>query len=209
VSPLVPVAHRIRSPDMLQVLALFLMVLFFILAIRWPSGAGSNEAWFGLAPTRIALLTLTALGYGAAEAAAPRARRLATAGALLLFVVASAPFDAASYAASYPAAPLWWSAAVPFLEVPAYFTMGVGLGRLAGRLRVHTFLALLVPLFMVALVWLDVRFGLDVFDPVTAAVHVSWPHAAVMLALAAVGGAVHLRPRGRELEPASPGGDAA
>lgn len=190
-SALAAVAARARGTDVLQVLALFLATLFFVLAVRWPPGAGSNEAWFALAPTRVALLTLVAAGFGAAEAGRPPARRRATLGALMLFVVASAPFDAATYAASYPAAPLWWSAGVPFLEVPAYFAVGVALGRLAAWLRADGFLAVLVPAVLVGLGWLDARLGLDVFDPLTAAVHVSWRHAAVMAALAAAGAAGH------------------
>lgn len=192
-SPLAAVAGRARSADMLQLLALYMATLFFVVAVRWPGGAGSNEAWFALAPTRAMLLALLGMGFGAAEALRPADRRRATAGALLLFVVASAPFDAATYAASFPAAPLWWSAGVPFLEVLAYLTLGTFLGRLAALLRIDTFLAVLVPAVLVGLVWADVRLGLDVFDPLTAAVHVSWRHVAVMAALALVGGALHLR----------------
>lgn len=202
-SLLASVAGRVRSADMLQLLALFMATLFFVLAVRWPAGAGSNEAWFALAPTRATLLSLLGMGFGAAEAMKPASARRVTAGALLVFVVASAPFDAASYAASYPASPLWWSVGLPFLEVLAYFTMGIGLGRLAALLRVDTVLAVLVPAVLAGLAWADVRLGLDVFDPLTSAVHVSWRHAAVMGALAVAGAAVHLRP----VDPKMPEGD--
>lgn len=206
---LASVAGRVRRQDMLQLLALFLATLFFVLAVRWPSGTGSNETWFTLAPARVALLSILAMGFGAAEAHESLTERRATAAALLLFVVASAPFDAATYAASFPSAPLWWSEGMPFLEVPAYFVLGLGLGRLAARLRLDTFLAVLVPAVLLALTWADVRLGLDVFDPLTVAVHVSWRHAAVMGLLALVGGVLHLRPGPAAAPEARPEGGGA
>lgn len=187
------IAARVREADMLQLLALFLATLFFVLAVRWPGARGANETWFALAPVRAALLGLLATGFGAAEASRSPDDRRATAGGLLVFACVSAPFDAAAYAASYPATPLWWSAGMPFVEVLAYLALGVFLGRVARWLHLDAFLTLLVPAVLVALVWLDIRLGLDVFDPLTTAVHVSWPHAAVMGALALAGGLLHLR----------------
>lgn len=197
-------ATRVRNADMIQVLALFLATLFFVLAVRWPAGVGSNEAWFTLAPTRVTLLGLIAFAFGAAEASQAPGRRGATAGALLLLTAASAPFDVATYAASYPATPLWWSAAIPFLEVLGYLTLGTALGRVAARLRVAAFLTLLVPAVYAGLAWLDVYLGLGVFNPLAVAVHVSWRHAATMGALAAVGGVWLWRDRRQALEGSAP-----
>lgn len=202
-SALSAVARRARSPDMLQVMALFLALLFFVLAVRWPSGRASNEAWFSLAPTRSALLALIAMGFGAAEVHASPGRRRATAGAVLAFVVVSAPFEVAAYAASYPAVPLWWSAGVPFLEVLGYYCLGAAVARAAGWLRLDAFLLLLVPAVLIASTWLDVRLGLDLLNPLTSTAHVAWPHALVMAALAAAGVAWLALPRGD----AGPGDD--
>jgi hypothetical protein len=179
-----PVADRLRSADMLQVLALFLAAQLFVLAVRWPGAGGSNEAWFALAQARMVLLSLAALGYGAAESAgSPRSRR-ATAGALLMFVILSAPIDVASYAASYPAVPFWWSSLLPLPETLAYFGVGLALGRVATWARVGALLPLLVPALLVAGIWADVRLGVDVFNPLTAVLQVSIVHAAAMISLA-------------------------
>ncbi len=179
------VAERLRTPDLLQVLALFLAALLFVLAVRWPGQGEANEAWFALAQTRMTLLALAALGYGAAEGRLPRHQRRVTAAALMVFVAVSLPFDVAAYAASFPAVPLLWAACLPFLEVPAYFGMGILLGRLAHRLRVTALLPLLVPALLVAGIALDVRLGVDVIDPLTAPLRVSWVHLAVITTLAA------------------------
>ncbi len=190
------VARRARCPDVLQALALFLAALLFVLAVRWPGGGGANETWFALAPTRAALLALIAMGFGAAEAREPPARRRATAGAVLVFVVASVPFEVASYAASYPAVPLWWPSVLPFIETFAYFCLGTALARAAALARLDAFLTLLVPLTLIAATWLDVRLGLDLLNPLTSSQSVAWPHALLMVALA-VAGAVWLAWPGR------------
>ncbi len=170
---------------MLQALALFLAAQLFVLAVRWPSAGGSNEAWFALAQARMVLLSLAALGYGAAESGASTGTRRATAGALLMFVGLSAPFDVASYAASYPAVPWWWSSLLPFPETLAYFGVGLALGRAAVWARIGALLPLLVPGVVVAGIWAEVRFGIDVFNPLTAALHVSAVHVTAMVVLAA------------------------
>ncbi|MEJ2287403.1 MAG: hypothetical protein P8Y02_01960 [Deinococcales bacterium] len=178
-------AERLRGPDMLQVLALFLAALLFVVAVRWPGAGGSNEAWFTLAQMRMVLLALAALGYGAAESGHGPASRRATAGALVMFVVLSAPFDIATYAASYPAAPLWWAVGLPFPATLAYFGLGLGLGRLATWARLGALLPLLVPAVLIVGIWVDVRLGVSVFNPLTAPLSVSVVDGVVMTAMAA------------------------
>lgn len=179
---------------MLQVLALFLAAELFVLAVRWPTAGGSNEAWFGLAQARMVLLSLAALGYGAAESGASTGTRRATAGALLMMVGLSAPFDVASYAASFPAVPWWWSSLLPFPATLAYFGVGLVLGRAASWARLGALLPLLVPGLLVAGIWADVRLGVDVFNPLTASLHVSVVHGVAMAALAAATAAGLARP---------------
>lgn len=179
------VAGRLRSADMLQALGLFLAAQLFVVAVRWPGVGGSNETWFALAQARMVLLALAAVGYGAAESGTLTSTRRATAGALLAFVALSAPFDVATYAASYPAVPWWWSTLLPFPETLAYFGVGLALGRAASWARVGALLPLLVPGLLVAGVWADVRLGIDVLDPLTSLLHVSAVHAAAVAVLAA------------------------
>jgi len=188
------VTDRLRSADMLQALALFLAAQLFVLAVRWPGAGESNEAWFALAQARMVLLSLAALGYGAAETRASTYSRRATAGAMLMFVGLSAPFDVATYAASYPAVPWWWSSLLPFPATLAYFGVGLALGRAAAWARIGALLPLLVPGLLVAGIWADVRLGIDVFNPLTAALHVSLVHLGAMAALAAATAAWLARP---------------
>lgn len=201
-------AERLRGSEMLQVLVLFLAAQLFVVAVRWPGAGGSNEVWFGVAPTRLTLLALSALGFGAAESARAPASRRATAGALLLFAALSEPFDAVTYAASYPAAPLWWAAGLPYLEALAYLGLGMLLGHGARRARIGPLLPLLVPGLLVLGIWADVRLGVDVFNPVAAALAVSPLHAGVMLALAAAT-VYHLARAGRREPQVAPGGEGA
>jgi hypothetical protein len=177
-------AERLRGPDMLQVLALFLAALLFVLAIRWPSAGDSNEAWFAVAQARMVLLALAALGYGAAESWREPGSRRSTAAAVMMFAVLSAPFDIATYAASYPAAPLWWAAGLPFPTTLAYYGLGLGLGRLATWARLGVVLPLLVPAVLVFGIWIDVRLGVSVFNPLAAPLAVSLVDGLVMVGLA-------------------------
>lgn len=195
-------AERLRGPDMLQVLALFLAALLFVVAVRWPGSGDSNEAWFALAQTRMVLLALAALGYGAAESGRASASRRAAAGALLMFVILSAPFDVATYAASYPAAPLWWAAGLPFPTTLAYFGLGLGLGRVATWARLGALLPLLVPAVLVLGIWVDVRLGVSVFNPLVAPLAVSVADGLVMVGLAA--GTVVWLARSHSLEEGAP-----
>lgn len=180
------VMQRLRGADMLQVLALFLAAQLFVVAVRWPGHGGSNETWFTLAPVRLLLLALAAMAYGSAESRGTVESRRATLGALLAFAALSAPFDVASYAASYPAVPLWWSAVLPFVATIGYFGIGLALGRAATWARVGPLVPLLVPAVVVAGVWIDVRLGISILNPLTATLAVSVVHGVAALVLAAL-----------------------
>lgn len=186
-SMLTAVGARVRSAELLQVLALFLGVLLFVVAVRWPGVGASNEAWFTLAPVRATLIALAAMGFGAAEARGDPRRQRATAGALLVLVAVSAPFDIATYAASFPDVPLWWTVFAPFLAATGYYSLGLLLGRAAAWARLGALLVLLVPGVLVASAWLDIRLGLDAFNPLTTSLHVSVAHLAAMAVLTGLG----------------------
>lgn len=181
------VAARVRSAELLQVVALFLGTLLFVMAVRWPGAGASNEAWFTLAPVRSTLIALTAMGFGAAEARHDRRRQRATAGAMLVLVAISVPFDIATYAASFPDVPLWWTAFVPFLAATGHYGLGLLLGRAASWARLRSLLVLLVPGVLVAAAWLDFRLGLDAFNPLTTSLHVSVAHVVAMAVLTGLG----------------------
>ncbi len=178
------VADRLGRSDMLQVLAVFLAALVFVLATRWPGGpAAPNEAWFSLAQTRLTLLALVGLAYGAAVSQEDRAEQGATAASLAAFALLSMPFDLATYAASYPAVPLGWTLGLPFLEVVAYYGIGVVLGRAATAGHLRALLPIVVPAVLAAAVYFDVRLGLNLLNPLTAAVRVSLAHLLAMAGL--------------------------
>ncbi|MEJ2667731.1 MAG: hypothetical protein P8Z81_11645 [Deinococcales bacterium] len=204
-SMLSAVAARVRSAELLQVVALFLGTLLFVMAVRWPGAGASNEAWFTLAPVRSTLIALTAMGLGAAEARRDRRRQRATAGAMLVLVAISEPFDVATYAASFPDVPLWWTAFAPFLAAMGYFGLGLLLGRVAAWARLRALLMLLVPGVLLASAWLDFRLGLDAFNPLTTSLHVSVAH---VVAMAVLAGLAALLTRGGAGE-GDPGGPAA
>lgn len=182
-----PLAERLRRGDMLQVLALFLASLVFVLATRWPGSAtGANETWFELAQVRLTLLALVALAFGTAASPAPRGERAVTLAGVATFALVTVPFDVVTYAASFPNVPLAWSLALPFAEVIAYFGIGLALGRATTLLRARALLPVLVPAVLGAAIYLDVRLRLNLLNPLVAAVHVSAAHAVTVGGLAAV-----------------------
>jgi len=169
--------------DMAQLFTLFLAVLVVVLGFAWPAtGTLANESWFSLAPARNTFLALAAAGFGASQSLitlpghlAPggdRAHWLAearyTLGALLLWVLLSAPFEVVSHAGSYPATSLAWSSLVAVLTVPAYYGLGLLLRKLVGVTRLGWLLPIAVPGVAVFLAWLDLRFDTSLFNPWTS-----------------------------------------
>lgn len=177
--PLAALTERLARTDMLQLLALLFGLLLVIGTVAWPSGgARVNESWYSLAPARNALLALAAAGFGAAitgvaaEQHGPHSWRpgqaALTLAALLVWALLTLPIEVASYAATYPAVGLGWSQLVTALTIPAYFGLGLLLGRLTALLRAVWLLPLLVPAVMVGLGWLDLRLDRTLFNPWTA-----------------------------------------
>lgn len=184
--PLEMVAGRLRRPDALQTLALFLAGLVFVLAIRWPGDGAPNASWFLMAQARAAMLVLAGLGFGAAAADAAVPDRRATAAMLLLFVALSAAFDAATYAATMPEVPFVYAALLPVPQVLAAFGAGLLLGWLTGRLRLRGLLPVLIPALPLVAAYADVRLERVVFNPVLAAVRVAPWHLAAVVFVAAI-----------------------
>lgn len=203
------VAARLARNDMLQGGVLLFVALAFALVIQWPSGATTaNESWFTVAPIRLSLLSIGAMAWGAGLGARPPAARsrrdtdgidlpifgspawrfecAATLGALLVFVLLTAPFEIATHAASYPDASFTWSLVVPVLAVVGYFGGGLLVGRIAGSLRMGSLLALIVPSVFAGTVWLDVSLDRTVLNPWSAALAVSTPFAVAVGVLSLV-----------------------
>lgn len=174
------------QPDYVQLLALFFGVVLFVIATRWTGiDTSMNDSWYGVAPARLVGVALLALGYGAAFSERSGAHRVAALGTVVLAAVLSFPLELASYAASHPAAPLWWGFVLPIVDGIAYFGLGVALGRASRWTRLRSILPLTVPGILVALTWLDVRLGMGLLNPLTTATAVAPWHLALMGAGAA------------------------
>ncbi len=176
------IAARLRRSDMIQALAIGLLALAFVVAVRWPSSAAEvNEVWFVMAPVRAALLAVAGLIFGAlwgsGAGAQPRpdgtppppplepAEGRATLAALLVVTALTWPFEIASQAASYPDASFARSALVPFLAVASCFALGAWLGAAAKRAGLM-FLAPLAVIAVVALaLWLEYTSGVNLLNP--------------------------------------------
>lgn len=203
------VAARLARSDMFQAAALLFVALAFTLAIQWPSGyLTANESWFAVAPVRLSLIAFGALAWGAGLGARPRSpgrgrdvdgpepaplgsdawrgEVAATAGALVVLVLATLPFEVATRAASYPDIDVVWSVAVPVLAVAGYIGLGLLVGLVAARARLASLLALLVPLVFGATIWLDVSVERTILNPWSAALAVSVPFAVALSCLSLV-----------------------
>jgi hypothetical protein len=182
VRPLQDLGRRLAAPDAQQYLALYLIALLFALLASWPATAEkSNDAWFSLAYTRAAVLGLLGLGYGVGQARVSRRERRSTATMLAVFALLALPLEVSAYAATYPATPLPWILALPALTVTAMFAIGSILGLLLDLARLRFLAPLLIPAVLAGMVAFDVTIGVNLLNPFTAAVRLSWSHLAVLL----------------------------
>ena len=174
--------RRVTQPDAQQYLALYFISLLFALMATWPTpGSPTNDAWFTLAYTRAAALGLLGLGYGATKANERPQERALIATMLALFAVLALPLEVVAYAASYPATPLSWVLPLPALTALAMYAVGLLLGRLLQLLRLHPLTPIVVPAVLAGMVAIDVSLGINLLNPFTAAVRVSWAHLALLL----------------------------
>lgn len=187
--------RRLVQPDYTQLLTLYFGVLLFVIATRWTGiDASMNDSWFGVAPARLVGIALLAFGYGAAFSERPWSQRLAAAGTVVLAAVVTYPLELASHAASHPATPVWWGLTVPLLDGVAYFGLGVVVGRIAALLRLRSILPLLVPAALVGMIWVDVRLGFGLVNPLTTATTVAPAHLVLAAVVAAATVVALLRP---------------
>lgn len=179
------IAGRLRRSDMIQALAVGLLALAFVIAVRWPtSPAEVNEVWFVMAPVRSVLLAVAAVVFGALwgigggpnDPVRPDgtptpgplnpAEGRATLGALLCVALLTWPFEIAGQAASYPDVAFARSALIPFLIVGGFFALGAWVGAGARRSGL-LFLAPMVTMGIVGLsIWLESVSGINLLNPV-------------------------------------------
>ncbi len=193
--------RRLQRSDMVQIFTLSFAALIFVVTTRWPvPEATANEAWFALAQSRLVVLGLLALGFGSAYARRPGQHQAVTGLAIVVFALLTIPLDVATFAASMPAVPLWWTLVLPLVDTIALFGIGLLLGRLMGALRLTALLPVAVPALLIGFVALDVQLGLNVLNPLTASVNYAPAHLAAMAVTAAATAGYLLRvyPQDRE-----------
>lgn len=178
-------AQRLAQRDMVQTLIVLFVILLFAVGVGWPASARPNVSWDTVAQTRSVALMLVAGGFGLFSAAKTHRRtRLETFLALLLFVPLLWPLEAATYAASYPTIPLWWTLLQPLLDVGSYFGVGLLLG--LGTRRIAILWAFFPPLLLAGLIGLSIWLHEPLLNPLATALHVSWVHLGVTILLFAL-----------------------
>lgn len=188
--------RRLVQPDYVQLLALYLGIVLFVIATRWVGvDARVNDAWFGVAPARLIGVALLGLGYGSAFSERPRVHQVAALGSVVLAALLSFPLELATYAAGHPSVPLWWGVVVPTVDSVAYFGLGLVIGRISTWTRLRSILPLTVPALLVGVTWLDIHLRIAVLNPLTSATTVAPWHLALATAGAAATLFVLLRPQ--------------
>lgn len=182
-SPLRALSALLRREDMTQLLMGLLALLIFVLVVTWPSDAqGINNSWYTLAQVKVAALALLGLAYGASVSPRTLNEQRLTLAALGCMDVLTLPLETATYAASYPTTPLWWPLLICFVDIAAFFGVGLALGKALSALRLRTLLPLVVPLILVGVVSFDVWVSAwteeAILNPFTAVTQVSAVHLA-------------------------------
>ena len=193
VNPRLPMAidgslERLRTGDMPQYGLLLLASVTVILVATWPARAGlANESWYAVSQARSVLVALLALGYGMGLATEAPRRAASTALAVILLAVSTLPLELLAHAGSAPATPAWWAWAATPVAAAGHLVFGVLLGAVARRLRLRVLAPLLVPAFVAGTVAVDVRLGVTLLNPLTAALQVSAGFLALHAAVALLG----------------------
>lgn len=193
VNPRLPMAidgslERLRTGDLPQYGLLLLASVTVILVATWPARAGlANESWYAVSQARSVLVALLALGYGMGLATEAPRRAASTALAVILLAVSTLPLELLAHAGSAPATPAWWAWAATPVAAAGHLVFGVLLGAVARRLRLMVLAPLLVPAFVAGTVAVDVRLGMTLLNPLTAALQVSVGFLALHAAVALLG----------------------
>ncbi|MEM7738739.1 MAG: hypothetical protein AAF267_23470, partial [Deinococcota bacterium] len=155
-----PLVWRLKQSDLLQLLFAYFVLLTFVLMVTWPQpGQPINNSWFALEQTNVSALVILALIYGSWLSSTPRPKVRNTLIALLCFQLLSLPLKMASFAASFPGVPLWWSLITISLTVIAFFGFGLALGRAFDAINLGLLKPLTAPLVIGGAFALDVGMG--------------------------------------------------
>jgi hypothetical protein len=184
-------SERLRATELPQVGLLLLAALVATLAVAWPGRPDApNEAWYAVAQTRSVLQALLALGYGIGLAVEGPRRAAGTVVGVVVIALSALPLELVAHAGSAPATPAWWAWVSAPVAVSGQLAIGAGLGVLIRRIRLVALAPLLVPAAVAGAVMLDVRMGITVWNPLTAALQVAPAYLAVHAGAAIVGVAV-------------------
>jgi hypothetical protein len=184
--------QRLRAGDLPQFGLLVLALMVATLVVTWPARPGlPNESWYAVSQTRSVLVALLALGYGMGLPLASPRQAAATALAVLLLAITTLPLELVAHAGSAPATPVWWAWLATPVATAGHLALGGLLGVLVRRLRLTALAPLLAPAVLVGAVAIDVRLGVTLLNPLTAALQVAPGHLAFH-GTAAVVGAVAL-----------------
>ena len=181
-------SERLRATDLPQMGLLVLAAMVAALALAWPGRPGApNEAWYAVAQTRSVLQALLALGYGIGLAQEGPLRAAGTVIGVMVVALSTLPLELVAHVGSVPATPAWWAWVMTPVAVAGQLSIGAGIGLIVRRLRLAAVAPLLVPAAVAGAVALDVRLGVTVLNPLTAALVVTPAYLVVHVAAAIVG----------------------
>lgn len=182
--------ERLRAGDLPQFGLLLLALLVATLVVTWPARPGlPNESWYTVSQTRSVLIALLALGYGMGLPLATPRRAAGTALAVLLLALTTLPLELVAHAGSAPATPAWWAWLATPIATAGHLSLGALLGIVVRRLRLTALAPLLAPAVLVGAVAIDVRLGVTLLNPLTAALQIAPGHLAFHGAVALLGAA--------------------
>ncbi len=183
--------ERLRGGDLPQFGLLVLALLVATVVVTWPARPGlPNESWYTVSQTRSVLVALLALGYGMGLPLVSPRRAAGTALAVVLLAITTVPLEWVAHAGSAPATPAWWPWLVTPIATAGHLAVGGLLGIVVRRLRLTVLAPLLAPALLVGAVAIDVRLGVTLFNPLTAALQVAPGHLVFHAATAVLGAAV-------------------
>lgn len=183
-------SERLRHGDLPQIGLLALAVVAAALVVAWPARPGlAHEAWYAVSQTRSVVVALLALGYGVGLPLETPRRALGTFVGVLVIAVSALPIETVAHAASAPATPAWWAWVATPAAVAGHLAFGMALGAGARLLRLASLTVVLVPAALAGAVALDVRLGVTLLNPLTAALAVA-PWYLVAQVIAATVGAL-------------------
>jgi len=181
--------ERLRSGDLPQFGLLTLALLVTTLVVTWPARPGlANESWYTVSQTRSVLVALLALGYGMGLPLVSPRRAASTALAVGLLALTTLPLELVAHAGSAPATPAWWAWLATPVATAGHLTLGALLGVVVRRLRLTVLAPLLAPAVLAGAIAIDVRLGVTLLNPLTAALQIAPGHLAFHGAAAVLGG---------------------